>query len=106
MILASSSLYPIVNVIAARNNAMHFVASELEIKKGEVTGRLVVDLKGIKQTALASYLTDGADNELVVITDNQSDFDLVKMAKYRFIVVSKEEDKKFWSSLAPTYIFK
>ena len=106
LILASSSLYPIVNVIAIRNSAIHFVASELEIKEGAITGRLVVDLKGKKQTALASYLTLGADNELVVITDNQSDFDLVKMAKYRFIVVSKEEEKKFWSSLAPTYILK
>ncbi len=104
-VLVSSSISPVVKVIAERVQ-VSFISSEVEIKNGKLTGKMKSELKGKKHVAIQSLLKMNSKRQLTVITDNQSDFELVQMAGDRFIIIESELDKLFWKSLAPKYILK
>lgn len=104
LILASSSIQPIVQVIARANNFDDFIASKLECKYGRYTGALSLDLTGKKQSFVHEMMDREGIRELIVITDNKSDKELVSMANESFIAIKKESDKIFWKSVNANFI--
>jgi len=104
LILASSSIHPVVKVIANANNFDDFIASALESKQGKYTGALSYDLTGEKQSFVRKVMDVEGINELIVITDNKSDKALVEMSNESFIVIKKESDKVFWRGMDTNFI--
>ncbi|MEQ8362604.1 MAG: HAD family hydrolase [Cyclobacteriaceae bacterium] len=104
LILASSSIHPVVQVIATENDFDDFIASTMESKQGKYTGALTQDLTGRKQSFIRELMDREGANELIVITDNKSDKALVKMSNESFIVVKKESDKNFWKGIDTNFI--
>lgn len=101
-ILLSSSIEPIIEIIAQENGIKNYYASPIDHSNGRYTGRIIADLTGIKETKVASLLNENC----LVITDNKSDYELVKLAKEKIIVISHPHEKKFWNSLNPSYIYR
>ncbi|MCB0489362.1 MAG: HAD family hydrolase [Cyclobacteriaceae bacterium] len=104
IILASSSIYPVVQMVAGGNRFNHFVASRLETNQGKSTGNLSTDLTGKKQEYVQGIMLNQKFDELIVITDNRSDKLLVKMADKSHIVVKSENDKVFWKDVMADFI--
>jgi phosphoserine phosphatase len=104
ILLVSSSIDPVVKVIGERNG-FQFVSSRLEWRDERSTGRLTDDLTGIKHEIVMKIMQEEAFAELVVVTDNRSDWLLVRMANERFVVLQNARDKDFWSSLSPAFLF-
>ena len=103
VILVSSSIDPVVEVIAEKNR-MDFICSTLEVKKGIITGRIHRDLTGRKHLVVKDKMEKERLNDLLVITDNRSDWELVKMAGQRIVVVQSENQKTYWNDLHPDFI--
>ena len=103
VILFSSSLDVIVAVIARENN-LNFESSRLGWKEGKATGNLTLDLTGKKHEVVKLLVSAGDFDQLQVITDNRSDWELVKLANERFVVIKKDNEKEFWRELKPVFI--
>lgn len=104
LVLASSSIHPIVKVIANAIDFDDFIASTLESKQGKYTGALSTDLTGKKQSFVRKLMDKEGISELVVITDNKSDKSLVKMSNESFVVIKKESDKIFWKGIDTHFV--
>ncbi|MFN8888958.1 MAG: haloacid dehalogenase-like hydrolase, partial [Cyclobacteriaceae bacterium] len=102
-ILLSSSINPVIQAIAKANNFAYF-SSEMEMKNGIATGNLQTDMTGRKHVVAKRLITEQAVTNFGVITDNHSDWELVKLAHDRWIVISTEEQKHFWKLLHPNFI--
>jgi phosphoserine phosphatase len=102
-ILLSSSINPVIHAIAKANNFAYF-SSEMEMKNGIATGNLQTDMTGRKHVVAKRLITEQAVTNFGVITDNHSDWELVKLAHDRWIVISTEEQKHFWKPLHPNFI--
>jgi phosphoserine phosphatase len=102
-ILVSSSIDPVVATIA-KANGLKFESSRLEWHQGKATGNLATDITGRKHEIARKLFSLGSFNRLQVITDNRSDWGLVKLANERFVIIGKESEKKFWRDLNPTFI--
>ena len=98
-ILVSNSIDPIVRVIAQQLDVPYF-ATEIEIINGLFTGRIKNDLFGKKHKKIA----DEDIHYFSVVTDNESDYELVKRAKTRYVVIKNNSDKKYWKDLDPNFI--
>lgn len=93
-VLVSNSIDIIIHAIATKMN-IGYVASQLAWQKDKSSGRIQVDLTGIKRLHLEEYL--GASLEKIsfaVITDNRSDRDLIKCAIPAMLVAKVH--KKQW----------
>ncbi|MFZ5973491.1 MAG: HAD family hydrolase [Bacteroidota bacterium] len=101
--LISSSVEPVVKAIAHRLNVGYY-ASGLEERNGVITGRMSMDLTGKKHHVVEAINLTTPIHQLVVVTDNKSDYRLVEMAQERFVVVYSEEKKNFWRPLNPKFI--
>lgn len=99
----SSSLDPVVSPIAHNYEADYF-SSELDYADGKASGTFKIDLTGRKHWVATKIMQNYPGAKITVITDNRSDFDLVKLADRRIIVIHKEEDKIYWKSTSPEYI--
>lgn len=99
--LLSSSIDPVIRAIAQRNG-FSFQSSTLRYQNGISTGKLQEDLTGIKHTQLADW--QNGYTRLTVVTDNRSDYDLVKMADERYVVLPPASQEKFWQPLHPNFI--
>lgn len=102
IVLLSSSISPVIKVIASRYG-FDFVCSELDFTNSVATGKLKTDLTGKKHLALRNLVLDKNIN-VVAITDNQSDFEMVKMANQRYVLIKKEIEKSFWKELSPQFL--
>ncbi len=102
-LLLSSSIDPVIATIA-HSNKLRFYSSELKWKQGKATGTLRKDMTGKKHEVVNKILSEEHFNRLQVITDNRSDWELVKLADERFIVIKNESEKIFWKSLDPIFI--
>lgn len=88
-ILMSASIDPVIKAISNQLNVKAY-SSVLEYNnEGICTGKLDVDLKGIKSNQLAQ-----SDLELVA-TDNMSDIDLIKNSKLSYIITNRK-NKNDW----------
>lgn len=93
--LMSGSYSPIVKYVCDFFEADDFVASELEIVDNKYTGKYVNDqLFNKKKVLLEKYANI---DQLVVISDNKTDYDLFEIADKSYIVCNKLKDKIFWS---------
>lgn len=101
VMLLSSSIDPVIGAIAQRNG-FSFQSSTLGYKNDVSSGSLSQDLTGIKHKQLAAWKKEY--NRLAVVTDNHSDYDLVKMADERYVVLLQEDQEKFWQELNPNFI--
>jgi phosphoserine phosphatase len=104
IVLMSSSIDVVINVIASKMNVDCY-CSELEYRNGLATGRLKADLTGVKGDVTQRLLTVADSSvELTVITDNKTDWELMKMAQQRYAVVKSSNEKTFWKMLNPIFI--
>lgn len=105
IILLSSSISPIVKVIAS-HYGFGFVSSELDFISSITTGKLSTDLRGKKHIVLRKLIDDSDINinNLVAISDNHSDYEMIKMANQRYVVIKSEKDKTFWKDLSPQFL--
>jgi len=103
VVLISSSILPVIQAIGKANN-LDFRSSQLESVDGRLTGRLSLDLTHLKDVVVKNLMDERGIEKLLVITDNRSDWHLVKMADERVIVVGSERDKIFWDELKPEFI--
>ncbi len=103
MMLASSSIEPVVAVIA-RQNGFEYISSKLEVEQGKYTGRLSSDLTGRKHLLVSQIMGERGIKELLVITDNRSDRALVGMSNESYVIVNTERDKSFWKGLNTKFI--
>ena len=101
ILLLSSSIDPVINAIASRNG-FQYKSSSLEYEKGLSSGKLQDDLTGVKHTFLVDLVKD--HRQLAVVTDNRSDYELVKMADERYVVLVSPKQEKFWEKLKPNFI--
>lgn len=98
IILVSSTLYPIAATIAENLNIEKFLATDLEVKDGCYTGRIINELSGRKLAALKDKYRDGMELELV-ISDNFTDKELMQHSKKRIAVCYNKKHEKFWATL-------
>ncbi|MDK9362297.1 HAD family hydrolase [Lelliottia wanjuensis] len=91
-ILMSASIDPVVIAISHQLNVKAY-SSVLEYNdEGICTGKLDVDLKGIKSNQIAQ------SNLELVATDNMSDIDLIKNSTLSYIITNKS-NKNVWLKL-------
>lgn len=102
-ILLSSSISPVIKAIAQANGLSYF-SSELELNDGKATGQLQMDMTGRKHEVAMKLMAERAILSVGVITDNYSDWELVKLADERLVVVASEAQKNFWKPLSPHFI--
>jgi HAD superfamily phosphoserine phosphatase-like hydrolase len=102
-ILLSSSINPVIKAIAQANGLSYF-CSEVELKDGKATGQLQFDMTGRKHEVAKKLMAERAIPSVGVITDNYSDWELVKLADERLVVVASEAQKNFWKPLSPHFI--
>lgn len=104
VILASSSLEPIVRQLAAKMN-VEYVASSLQETNGVLTGRYQRDLTGVKQDALArKYNLNLNDSRVLMITDNLSDRPMLEAAAAAFVVLHRRAHRRRWSGMKATFL--
>ena len=93
-VLVSASIDPVIDAIAAKLKVKAY-SSILEFDENSLsTGKLAVDLKGIKSSIL------DVDNFDIVATDNMSDIDLIKLSKLSYIVSHKDNKDKWLTLIA------
>lgn len=90
IILCSASLDIIVYEISKRLN-VKFIATQLVFEDDICTGKIESDLLGNKNNL---FLNNEIDT---VITDNLSDYKLVKLAK-KSVILSTQKNVRFWES--------
>ncbi|MGQ4659019.1 haloacid dehalogenase-like hydrolase [Lysobacter sp. F6437] len=104
LVLASASLEPVVQVIAARMNA-DFVASSLAVEEGRYTGRYINDITGRKREALNDRLgLEWAGGPYLAISDNLTDRALLEGAKPAFVVLHNPGHKTRWNGMDAEFL--
>jgi len=94
IILASGSLFPVVQAIADVLNVDEFIASTLEQdKNGKYTGLYLLDVKARKMDFL-----DLKNSDMVVVTDNRDDLSLIRNAG-EVLIVSKRKNIAGWKKV-------
>ena len=95
-VLASNSLDVVIDAVATMMQ-LPSVSSKLEFKGGVCTGRLGKDIAGKKRSSLEVFLGVNLDKiDFSVITDNESDSDLIRSAKPVYLVAKGRQ--KQWMS--------
>lgn len=104
LVLASASLEPVVQAIAARMNA-DFVASSLAVEEGRYTGRYISDISGRKREALNNRLGPKWNSEpYLAISDNLTDRALLEGAKPAFVVLHDPRHKTRWNGVDAEFL--
>lgn len=101
VILLSSTLDPVARVIA-ENLHVDFESSELEQKDDFFTGRLKSDITGKKHHLLKE---NSGSAGYTVVTDNFTDYELVKGATNRYVVIHDKKAESHWEPLNPAFIY-
>jgi phosphoserine phosphatase len=97
LILVSATLDCIAAQVASKLNITEFHASELEYRNNICTGKIKHDLLFHK---LERILREGyLPPYNVTISDNVSDINLMKNSAFSYIIVSKKNEKKWYSIL-------
>lgn len=103
IVLASSSLSPVVEAIANKLD-VDFFASELAFSADDkCNGKLKMEVTGQKLLFFDKIIKTDFES-VTVVTDNFSDYTLAKWADKCYIVVYNENDKMFWQNLNPEFI--
>lgn len=100
VILLSASIQPVVEALG-KQLGLKNISTKLSFDKNVFTGKVKSEMKSEKLKAF-NELYNKAPFE--VITDNKSDFELVKAAAKRNVVVYSPSQKQFWKELNPNFI--
>lgn len=104
VVLASSSLEPVVAALASLTGA-RYVASRLAQRDGRLTGRYATDLTGRKPQALVEKYGEALlEKPVGVVTDNASDRALVETASVAYIVLHRTAHRKRWLGIGANVI--
>lgn len=96
IILMSGSYSPIVEDVRDYFNVDDFFASELEIVDSKYTGKYKSDQLYNKKDILLEKYPD--ITELIVVSDNRTDYELMKIADKGYAVCNKPKQVLFWQS--------
>lgn len=99
--LISSSIDPVINALGKKMGAS-WQSSVLEKKKGKLTGKFSMDLKGEKWKYLDSSIKK---SRITVITDNRDDLELLKHADERYVILNSERHRSFWEKNLSDFTF-
>jgi HAD superfamily phosphoserine phosphatase-like hydrolase len=94
ILLLSGSYSFIVAEVARYFDAHTFRASELAMIDGTLSGAYADDIIHKKKEVFQSLYDDFS--ELVVVTDNRGDLELMKIASYAYAVYKKPRSSTFW----------
>lgn len=95
VVIISASYGFIAKRIVERLGIDAYISSEAEILDGIYTGKVSKDILYTKFSEFSSQYSVYED--LVMITDNTTDYEFVKKTKKSYIVINKE-NKAFWNS--------
>jgi len=95
IVLASSTLHPIAEVITERLGFGSFISTEMYVDKGVYTGVIKEELSGKKLQVIQKRFS-GATIDLV-LTDNFTDKELMNMSNNKFAVCYDKRQEEFWS---------
>jgi phosphoserine phosphatase len=99
--LVSSTIEPVAKAIAGQLE-VNYLSSEIEVSQGLFIGKLKTDITGKKEKVLNKYI---GQNEYTVVTDNFSDYNLVKSATQKHVVLYKPKHASYWKALNPNFIY-
>ncbi|MHC3994926.1 HAD family hydrolase [Thiomicrolovo sp. ZZH C-3] len=99
IVLMSGSYGFIVAHVADYFSADSFFASELESVEGRLTGGFRSDQLFTKKMRLESVYPQ--IDELIVVSDNKTDYDLLSAADKAYVVCNKKKDREFWEKRFP-----
>jgi phosphoserine phosphatase len=106
IILVSSTIYPVAEIIADYLKINQFIATELEVVDFKYTGKIKQEISGAKLSALSKKF-DTKDFEIeMVITDNFSDKELMNKSKKKMAVCYDGRQEKFWRNLSDVNIIR
>lgn len=94
LMLGSGSIDLVIEPIAKEWNAIGYLCTSLEQKGDYLTGRISRDLSGNKHEVIKNKIA-GIRN-IVVITDNKTDLQLLKLASRAFVVAKGEKQRAYW----------
>lgn len=104
LVLASSSLEPVVSALAQQLSA-RYVASSLEISGTRMTGRYQEDITGHKTEALCrSFAEDWRQTGYFAISDNPTDRKLLAHAAEAWVVLRHARHRKRWAGISANFI--
>lgn len=101
--LASSSLTPIIAIIAQQFDCQYYGSNLLFDQNDVCLGKLENDVTGQK-LSFFNKINRQDYSKITVMTDNFSDYSLAEWADEKIIVVYSEKNKAFWKKLNPTFI--
>mgnify|MGYP000874195324 CR=1 FL=1 len=99
--LVSATIDPVAQVIA-RELKVNYLSSVLQYTDDICQGYLQKDLTGIKENAVRERY---AGKQLIVITDNYSDYILVQNAHKSFVVIHNKKEEEKWKKLNPILLY-
>lgn len=97
IILMSGSYEFIVKEVGVYFDVEHFYASKLETKNNVYTGKYEQDLLLSKYQLLSEEFPN--ITELIVVSDNKTDLDLMLAANHAYAVCNKKKHYKFWEQI-------
>lgn len=97
LVLASSSIEPVVAEVARAVGASRYVATMLEVTGDVYTGRIALDLTGKKTEALKELFRSGVP--VAVLSDNTTDRSLMELAENGYAICYNDVQRKFWSTM-------
>lgn len=87
-LLVSNSIEPVIAEIATRMQ-LPYLCSQLDMPQQRCSGRIIHDLTGKKREAIEAMISTSLDDiAFAVMTDNQSDGDLLACANPAYVVAS------------------
>ena len=101
-ILLSSSIEPVIKMIAKKLQIKKYFATTIGTSNGSYTGHIIQEIRGIKEIMVKEEL----NSKCTVITDNKSDYNLLSYASKRIIVISNSHEKDYWNLLNPQFIYR
>jgi HAD superfamily phosphoserine phosphatase-like hydrolase len=102
VLLLSASFSFVISAVAEEVQADAFIASELKTHNDVIQGTYAIDLLYQKKAVLLEQYPDIA--ELVVVTDNKADLELLKLASHGYAVYNNTRNYQFWNALNLNHI--
>lgn len=99
IVLISSTLYPIAEVIAKKTGINDFIATSMEIVGSKYTGKILLEVAGQKKELLRDKFTGDDFTLEMVVTDNLTDFNLMASADRKIAVCYDKQQEKFWKKI-------
>jgi HAD superfamily phosphoserine phosphatase-like hydrolase len=93
IVLASASLEWVVREIARILNADCFFACTVSVDDGRIVGSFSCDIRGQKHRVVAGHFPLAED--VVAITDNREDAELIRMSSRAWIICDKRKRKRW-----------